>query len=567
MVAKSAIASCHTSEPLVRGDGLETSARAWWWRALAVYRLELRMQRREPATALYALVFLLLTFGFVSSGTVELVRDRGALPKLAPLAITLALGGLTAFGQVITTMITASALLRDGAGRTDQLVATTALDGRAWVLGRWAAASTILLLVTGGLLVGVLLGAGAPWVAREVAWTTVVWRALWPWITLTVPTTLAVGALLAAAAVRTRTLLGVLAVALALLLLWQGCEAVGRRDLAASWGTVAALVDPFGTVAVQRVTSDWSAARRADTLVPVSGLVGASRLLWLGVAAVVMSITLRRSPDVVPARAITRRAGRHGSRRTADASRAIVGHARWATVAAFTTRWTWRERGWRVIALLGVLNVFAHAIGADPAMTAASDAAPVIALVREHARLFLILLATIYAGELLWRDQDQRVIALVASTPISTATLVGGRLAGLMVAQVVLVGALVSAAAVGVMLRARAPIAAAPLMLGGVLWVLVPFVQWLVLSLAVHVAIRHKVIAHLTLIAGWVAAVALDANGVSSPRVRFADPPPLLAGAALPLREAVLRALWWSSVSAILFALTLLGWRRATSRR
>lgn len=546
---------------------MSASAYAWWCRCLAVYRLELRIQRREPATVLYALVFLLLTFGFVSSGTVELVRDRGALPKLSPLAIALAMGGLTAFGQVITTMITASAVLRDAAWRTEPLLATTALDGRAWLLGRWAAASTIMMLVYGGLLAGVLLGAGAPWVERDVPWTSVLQRALWPWLTITVPTTLAVGALLTAAAIRTRTLLGVLAAALGLLFLWQGCEALARRDLAAPWGVFVALADPFGTVAVQRVTSEWSDAMRATAMVPVTGLVGASRLLWLGVAAAVAAVALRSTPAVLSSRLSGDREGRHRAEAPDTASIAWFGRSRLATVAAFTTRWTWRERGWRVIALLGVLNVFAHAIGGDVAVASTGDGGQVVALVREHARLFLILLATIYAGEMLWRDQDQRVVELVESTPVATSKLVGGRLLGLIASQAALVSALLVAGAVGLWLRQPAPLSVAPLVAGGVLWVLVPFVQWLVLSLAVHVVIRHKVIAHLTLIAGWVAAVALDANGVTSPWLRFADPPALIAGVALPLREAAVRALWWSSVSAVLFALTLFGWRRATSRR
>jgi ABC-2 type transport system permease protein len=539
----------------------------------AVYRLELLIQRREPATVLYALVFTLLTFGFVSSGTVELVRERGALPKLSPLAITLAMGGLTAFGQVITTMITASAILRDAAVRTDHLLATTALGYRAWLLGRWAAASTIMLLVYGGLVVGVLLGASAPWVLRDVPWFTVLHRALWPWLTMTVPTTLAVGTLLTVAAVRTRTLLGVLAAALGLLFLWQGCEAIARRDVGDRWATVVALADPFGTVAVQRVTSQWSPTERATLPVPVLGLVGASRALWLAVAAVAMSVALlgratvlgeRRSdaPHRPPTVGRPIRTGRWMQRVASNAT----GRSPLRTVAAFTSRWTWRERGWRVIAVLGVVNVFAHAVG-GVAFAPTVDAAHLVETVREHARLFLILLATIYAGELVWRDQDQRVVELVESTPVSTATLVGGRVLGLMASQCVLVSALLLAAALGAMLRHGAVVSLTTLAVGGTLWVLLPFMQWLVLSLAVHVAIRHKVIAHLTLIAGWVAAVALDANGVQSPWVRFADPPMLMDGAALPLTEAVWRAAWWSGVSAGLFALTLLGWKRATSRR
>ncbi len=549
---------------MVRGD---VPVHGWWDRSLAVYRLELRIQRREPATVLYLLVFLLLTFGFVSSGTVELVRDRGALPKLSPLAIALAMGGLTAFGQVITTMITASAILRDAAGRTDHLLATTALDGRAWMLGRWAAASTIMVLVYGGLLAGVMLGAAAPWVERDVAWTSVLQRALWPWLTITVPTTLAVGAVLTAAAVRTRTLLGVLAAALALLFLWQGCEALARTNLAEPWGTLVALMDPFGTVGVQRVASGWSEAMRASSPVPVTGLVGASRLVWLGVGGLVAGVTLRSTRDVLGVHVPDGRTRTRGAAPSRDAPIARFGGSRLATIATFTTRWTWRERGWRVVALLGVLNVFAHAIGGDAADVHGVDGGQIVALVREHARLFLILLATIYAGELLWRDQDQRVVELVESTSVRTVTLVGGRLLGLIASQTVLVSALLLAGTLGMLVRHRTPLSIGPLVIGGALWVLLPFVQWLVLSLAVHVVIRHKVIAHLTLIAGWVAAVALDANGVTSPWLRFADPPALIAGAALPIREAAMRALWWSSVSAGLFALTLLGWKRATSRR
>jgi len=555
----------------VREEGLARAA--WWSQCRAIYHLELRIQRREPATVLYALVFLLLTFGFVSSGTVELVRDRGALPKLAPLAIALAMGGLTAFGQVITTMITASAILRDVAWRTDHLLGTTALDQRAWMLGRWAAASTIMLLVYGGLVLGVLLGASAPWVPRDVAWSTVLLRALWPWLTITVPTTIAVGALLTVAAVRTRTLLGVLGAALLLLFLWQGCEAIARRDAGNRWGTLVALADPFGTVAVQQVTREWPPSTRASALVPVTGLVGASRLLWLAVGGFAVAGLMRGMTGglgehrVVAGRARGGDAGpaaRDGPGR--DGRFVTRGRSPLRAVAAFTSRWTWRERGWRVIALLGVLNVFAHAIGGD-APVPVVDATHVVALVREHARLFLILLATIYAGELLWRDRDQRVVELVESTSVSTATLIGGRLLGLIASQAVLVAALVSAALAGLWMRHGASPSPSALAIGGALWVLLPFVQWLVLSLAVHVAIRHKVIAHLALIAGWVAAVALDANGASSPWVRFADPPPLVAGAPLPVAEALWRAAWWSSVSAVLFALTLLGWRSATSRR
>lgn len=560
-----------------------------WTQVRAIAAVEWRMQRREPATVLYALVFLLLTFGFVSSGTVELVRTREALPKLSPLAITLALGGLTAFGQVITTMVTASAFLRDAAWRTDQLLFTTSLDRRAWVLGRWLASLAVLALVSLAMPLGVLLGAAAPWVRHDGSWWSLVGRALWPWWSLTLPTVVVVGTLLSVAAVRTRRLLGVLAAALALLFVWQGAEALRRATQEGrapkGWASVAALGDPFGTVSVQQQTASWDATTRARATVPFSGQIAGSRVLWLTLSLLLGAITLTRT---VPTTASPRRERIGSAAHHAEGSTASIAHAPAITtlsrgfclwrmpqllaLARVTLTWTWRETGWRIIGALGALNVAANVVvSSTGAGDGGGDAALLLLLVREHARLFLILLATIYAGELLWRDHDDRVQALVASAPIATPILVGARVLGLTVAQALLVALLTGAALLGALVAGRVDVPNIAMtidVLGGVvLWLWLPFVHWLLLSLLVHVMVRHKVIAHLLLIAGWVAAVALDANGAHLWWVRFADPPPLASGVALPWSDAVVRSVWWSGVSAGCLWLTIRRWPRVTSPR
>ena len=83
-----------------------------WW-ALTVF--EVRQQFKDPITWLYALVFILLAAGFTSGGGVELVGSRGGVPASSAWSLWLAFGGLTAFGQVITTMVApTSAVLPDG---------------------------------------------------------------------------------------------------------------------------------------------------------------------------------------------------------------------------------------------------------------------------------------------------------------------------------------------------------------------------------------------------------------------------------------------------------------------
>jgi hypothetical protein len=295
-------------------------------------------------------------------------------------------------------------------------------------------------------------------------------------------------------------------------------------------------------------------------------------MMWMATALLLGALTL--AAPVESSSIGVRRRTNASSASTDSAARAVHSHGRWRVpqwmaIARVTLTWTWRETGWRIIGALGALNVIANVVTAS--LGATDDAATVLLLVREHARLFLILLATIYAGELLWRDHDERVHALVASAPVSTRTLVGGRVAGMVAAQAALVGVLVTSAVLAVLLTsgARAPGLSTAGAAGGgaILWVWLPFVQWLLLSLLVHVLVRHKVIAHLVLIAGWVAAVALDANGVHAWWLRFADPPLLASGVALPWRDAIARALWWSVASAGCWWLTIRRWPRLTSPR
>jgi hypothetical protein len=83
-----------------------------------------------------------------------------------------------------------------------------------------------------------------------------------------------------------------------------------------------------------------------------------------------------------------------------------------------------------------------------------------------------------------------------------------------------------------------------------VLWL--PFAQLTALSLAVHVLLDNKVMAHLLLITGWVVAVVLDGRGVSAWWLRFAEPAVLLQQGAVAWGELTVRGAYWSGVSAVL---------------
>jgi len=536
---------------------LTVTGSVWWARFRAVLTFEVRAQAREPLTTLYALVFLLLSVGYASSDAVELVSDRGSVPRTASWALLLAFGGLTAFGQVITTMIATTAMLRDEAQRTRALVATSGLGPRTWFVARVCAALLIMLGVyaamPAGIVVGTVLGRGdlgAAFAGSARAYAVI-----------TVPTMVTVTVLLAAAALLTQRVLGVLAAALALVAVWQLALSLAA---APSTAIIGAWLDPFGNAPVLVETRGWTEAQRTHVLVPMGGLIAANRVLWMLLALSVAAIVLRTQAHrafAPTAPADERRGHVHTAQALAESATPL------ASLRRFTASWMHFDGGWRVVSVLALLNAAFNAV--TRALPAADGAAApfvaALALVSEHSRLFLILLATVYAGELVWRERDVRVHQLVGALPVSRGTVAMGRIQGLLVAQRHVIVPLAVVALLVAIARTRAGLPSLPDMAQAwiawsvfVLWL--PFAQLTALSLAVHVLLDRKVLARLLLISGWVLAVVIDRQGATAWWLRFAEPAPLLSGGTVAWESLMVRAAYWSAVSGALLGVCWWKW-------
>ncbi|AMW05565.1 hypothetical protein [Gemmatimonas phototrophica] len=513
--------------------------------------MEVHAQLRDPLTTLYALVFGLLALGYASSNAVELVSNRGSVPRTASWALMLAFGGLTAFGQVITTMIATTAMLRDEAQRTRSMIATTGLSPRIWFVGRVLAALSIMSTVYAAMPVGLVLGtalAGGS-VAQAVL------ESLRAYLFITVPTMFVVTAVLAVAGALTQRVLGVLATALLLVGVWQVALALVANP---STATAGALLDPFGNAPVLAATAAWTVEQRANNQVPFTGLLLYNRLTWLGIALGAVGLLLYGAtarlfaPRVEQVMVV-------GEQHRADTP--FRDTSVLMSLRRFTAQWMQRDGGWRIVSSLAVLNALANALLRPLHIGEPTVAA--LMLVSEHARLFLILLATVYAGELVWRERDVRVDQLVDALPISRRDLVVGRVQGLLTGQLQIVLPVALGALLVAVLRTGS-LHAPQLMAWGawsvfVLWL--PFAQLTVLSLTVHVLLDHKVAAHLLLITGWVMAVVINTRGATPWWVRFADAGPLATAAGDGVFWGILlqRGAYWSAVSA---ALLLLCWWR-----
>lgn len=471
----------------------------------ALVRFELALQRRDFFAWLAALVFLLLTLGYAAGGPVLLVEGLGTVPRLAPWALAQAMAGVTAFGQVITAITAATTVLRDVGLRTQPLVLTTPLPWRDYLRGRFLGTLATLLGINAAIPLGLLLGAAlaGTWPGADAL--------LRPMLLLVLPNVLVVAATFFAAGALSGGFPVILTVGLGFIGCWQSGIALVRDGVA-----VGALLDPFGNAALLRATAGWDEAARTTLAMPVDAWLLANRLLWLLLGAGLLLLTHWRWRPVPPRGAAVDSAATAAAiapaweGRDLPALRGAGPMAGWLAEWRFGLGWVSRERGAAALLLLGALNAVANG------WRVADDPTALVRALEFHARLFAILVATIYAGELVWRDRDVGAQGLLESTPVPARRRLDGRATGVLTG---LLGfpLLLWALSVGLPLLQGArpdPVCSARWLLGvgGSAFALL-----FVTSLLLHRLLDHKTVAHLVLISGWVMAVALGVETVARP--------------------------------------------------
>lgn len=537
------------------------------WREVAAF--EVRLQRREFLTGVYLAVFFFLTFGYASSGVVELVTERGAVPKNAPWALAHAMAGVTAFGQVITTMITAAAVMRDVTTRQQELLFTTRLTRRDYLIGRWLGALCVMLIVYAAMPLGLVAGTLMPWVDATTLLPFTLGAFLRPLALLVVPNVGVVSALFFTAGALRRSFMTILLLGVGLVALWGTGVTLARNGV-----LLGVILDPFGNAALEHTTRNWSEAYRSARAISMDWPLLANRVVWIAIGGMALAWLARAFRFEVTV------AADGGGLRGAPVQ-ALVGGGdfvqlpappvsprttRWRNVLLegwWIFRWTLRERGFLTLALLGSLNALVNASGVGGTDPSAGD---VLGAVHEHSRLFLILVATIYAGELVWRERDVRVDALRDVVPASTGSLVAGKLLGLLAAQLVLVAPLALVALAAGYARGAEGMTLA-LIIGWVGGITFPsLVQLTLLSLLVHAVVQHKVAGHILLIVGWVAAVAVERSLGVPPLLRFGTLPPdtWTASAGFGGSAGVLAwfVVYWTAVAAACATLASAWWVR-----
>src|SRR5215471_623289 len=256
----------------------------------AILRFELARHFRSIATYIYFLILAALAYLLIITAVaafqiaIVVVVGGGKVNINSPYTLSAMISLLSYFGLLIVSAITGRAAFQDFDTGTHSFFFTSPISKGTYLVGRFAASIVILVAIFAGIALGLWLGTMMPFIDKLRLGPSLLWAYVQPYFVSVVPNLIMMGALFFALAALTRRILPVYMTSVILLIGYLIATTVNAK---LEDKFIAALLDPFGQIALGRVTQYWTIAEKNTRLVPLEGALLWNRVLWLGVAVAI----------------------------------------------------------------------------------------------------------------------------------------------------------------------------------------------------------------------------------------------------------------------------------------
>jgi ABC-2 type transport system permease protein len=551
----------------------------------AIALFELRSRFTVLSTWVYIGIFFLAAFvwmiasgGIFDGGSVSYGSAKTHINS--PFALSATVSVLGMFGLTIMAAVMGRAVQNDFEHRTHHFFFTSPITKFQYLGGRFVGALAVIVIVFSSIGLGAFLGTLLPAISADRLGPNELLNYLWPFLVVLLPNAIFIGGVFFMLAALTRKMLPVYVGSVTLLLGYLiSLRLIGDLDNR----TLAAMVDPFGTTAISRVVEYWTIDERNTRLVPLEGVFLWNRLMWLGVAAAAIAFCYSRFGFAQFSGELARNAPREREVETKSLAEAVNEPVRERLVLspedpdglAMLPQMVWlnfietvKNIYFGVLVFAGLL--FVLFIGLTIGNLYGTQTWPVTYMVVESFTggflLFMLIIITFYAGELTWRERDQRVDQIIDTTSLPTWLPFVSKLLALMLVPVVLQAALMFGGVVMQLGKGYTHIEWSvylQLMFGTVLldyWVLCA------MSMAVHAIVNNKYLGHF-LVIGYYFFISFAAlMGFEHNLYKFGVAPPVPYSDMNGFGHFVWRQLafqaYWAACAGLLLTIGYLFWQR-----
>jgi ABC-2 type transport system permease protein len=429
------------------------------------FSFEIKFRFKSLSTYVYFAVWLTFSFLCVASESFGPIgNSNGKVLLNAPFANTFNDTYVTLFGIIIMAAIFGTSILRDFQRDTYQILFTKPISKFAYLGGRWAGSFVTTVFAFSGVLFGTWLGTFAPWADHTRIGPNHLWIYLQPFLSVIVVQIFFIGSAFFAVAALTRKIFIVYLQGVALFMIYIIGITVfsATRSLEHFWSGI---LDPIGLILFDDVTRYWTVIEKNTLFITWSPALSGSvflynRILWIIIGLLALAavwVLFPMSVESLTARSQGRRAAKAKQLELTEAQpvRSLVAAQLPVAHVAFTLATTFAQylslsrlrlrnilRDIPFWAFVALIVAFGINNGHFAGHLAEENVWPVTYLmlqaVEGSAMLFLYIVATLYAAELIWRERDTNFSGIHDALPLRESTDWLSRLTAIVVIELIL---------------------------------------------------------------------------------------------------------------------------------
>ncbi|MBI3437776.1 MAG: aminopeptidase, partial [Proteobacteria bacterium] len=403
-----------------------------------VASFELRYQLKSPVLWITFVLFFLLTFLATTNDNVQ-IGAGGNGHINSPFAIVSTIGVMAILAQFVVVAFVANVVIRDWETGFGQILHATRVNKFDYLFGRFTGAFAASAIVLLSVPLAMALGSRMPWLDHERLGLFVPWHYIYAYLVTGLPTLFLCASLFFALATATRSMMASYIGLIAYIMIYIILSVVFSRP---EYESIVSLLEPYGLGALFEQTKYWTAADRNTLLPPIGASYLANRAIWLTVSMLALAtaystFTFASKGAKKAKRAESETAPPPLATVPSAAKRSFGADAAWTQVWArtrFEMAYVMSSPALLVLLAFGLLNAGAALWLADQ-NAAGTIVYPVTTLMAQVLRgafaIIPVLIATYYAGELVWRDREKRVHEIVDATPAPDWTFVAPKVLAL----------------------------------------------------------------------------------------------------------------------------------------
>lgn len=553
----------------------------------AIARFEARQRLRLLSTWIYFGMFMTLAMLWMAAAG-GAFRDMsvsfgGRVLINAPRQIALTAAFLGCFGVLVMAAVMGRSVQQDFEYETQHFFFSAPIRKADYVLGRFLGGFVTLALILSSIVLGAWLGTYIPGIDPDRLGPNGPATYLLPYLLTLLPNTFIFGALFFVLAALSRRMLPVYVASIVMMVGYIVAPSLAR-DL--DYKTLAALIDPFGTTALIHLTEYWPIAERNTRPITLEGVYLVNRLIWLSFGLLVLLLgswrfhttgntDSRHKKGQGPQAADTPAApGPQQLSRSAVDTREPPDFAR-RSLTLLLGKSVWynlREASKNVyflaLAIAGVLILAAGAInlGSRWGTTTLPVTYMVLDLIRDVFELYMLVVTTLFAGEMVWREREARMAQMLDAMPAPTWLPLVGKTLALIGLQALL---LAMAMAVGMLIQLfKGYFVLEPgLYLRFLFTVLLPqYALLAVAAIAVQVIVNNRYLAYFILIALYLVLGTAQSFGFDHPMLVYGSTPFFTYSAMNGFGHFLVREhlfqLYWGGMALMLMVAARVLWAR-----